>query len=236
MKRILSFILTIIMLFSLSACTNKADKEAIANCEAAIAALSEDGNFTFEKISNARNCYDALSNELKGQISNYQDLVDTEETYTALIASQGYTALLLNIMNCANLRDTVVKYWGAAIDTEYGDFNDALKALYSGESYSAGYIRPKIVVLSDTAEAFVELLSDTKELQDTIEEKVKELGKLNIDENVYDAFLSLYSEYKVLYNQVQSPTGSYNSYSSDTMDAYNSIMKAQAVLDSIWPY
>ena len=87
-----------------------------------------------------------------------------------------------------------------------------------------------------SAEAFVELLSDTKELQDTIEEKVKELGKLNIDENVYDAFLSLYSEYKVLYNQVQSPTGSYNSYSSDTMDAYNSIMKAQAVLDSIWPY
>lgn len=125
-------LIVVALLLLLTACTNKEDQQAIEAVESAISVINLD-ELDESAVEDARTAYDALPEELKTKIGNYQILTDAEaaiaqrlkETQKAEIES---LRVLFDsgISECATLRDIVVQVWGEAIHSKYGDFNAAL--------------------------------------------------------------------------------------------------------------
>lgn len=224
-------LIVVALLLLLTACANKEDQQAIEAVESAISVINLD-ELDESAVEDARTAYDALPEELKTKIGNYQILTDAEaaiaqrlkETQKAEIES---LRVLFDsgISECATLRDIVVQVWGEAIHSKYGDFNAALQALYSGKDYFAAGLSKE---LATTFKDGISLLNDNYAL---IEEQIKIIKDLDVDSDVYSAISDVFSEYTVFYNQVISPSGSYKSYSSDTNDTYNNILRAVTNLE-----
>ena len=230
MKGIRLSIIAITFLMLLSACSNSENQQAIETAETAIAAINLDEIDT-ATIEEARGVYDALPEELKSEVENYQLLVDAENL---IQQKEALEALLVafddGISECAALRDVVVQVWGDTIGSDYGDFNSALNSLYKGqENYWAGISQE----LASTFKDGLDLLEENHEL---ITENLEAVRNFDIDDDVYDAIVDVYAEYSIFYDQVMSPSGSYVSYSADTNDTYNNLVRATNALTLIWPY
>ena len=229
MKGIRLSIIAITFLMLLSACSNSENQQAIETVETAIAAINLDKIDT-ATIEEARGVYDALPEDLKSTVKNYQLLVDAEnliqqkETLESLLV-----AFDDGISECAMLRDVVVQVWGDTIQSG-GNFNNALEALYKGqEDYWSG-------VSEELATTFKEGLDLLQENDESIAEKLEAIRDFDIEDDVYDAIIDVYSEYSIFYEQIISPSGSYISYSADTNDTYNNLVRATNALALIWPY
>ena len=229
MKGIRLSIIAITFLMLLSACSNSENQQAIETVETAIAAINLDKIDT-ATIEEARGVYDALPEDLKSTVKNYQLLVDAEnliqqkETLESLLV-----AFDDGISECSMLRDVVVQVWGDTIQSG-GNFNNALEALYKGqEDYWSG-------VSEELATTFKEGLDLLQENNESIAEKLEAIRDFDIEDDVYDAIIDVYSEYSIFYEQIISPSGSYISYSADTNDTYNNLVRATNALALIWPY
>lgn len=239
MQRLKMILIGLMFMCTLAACSGSNNKQAISDVENLISEIDLD-SIESEAMIAARTAYDELDNELKQEISNYQTLIDAERIYEEQriedILTSAHTTLYLNIAGCAALREVVVTVWGNSIDNQYADFNKALSSLYQGESYEALAGIPRVIVSEDTATNFVTALETLKSDHVSLEKQMKEISSLEIDEHICEAFVSLYSEYVILYNQVLSPSGSYITYCSDTNESANKIVQAEALLDVVWPY
>lgn len=239
MQRLKTILIVLMLMCTLTACFGSNNKQAISDVENLISAIDLD-SIESEAVIAARAAYDELDNELRQEISNYQTLIDAEriyeEQYLEDILTSVHTTLYLNIAGCASLREVVVTVWGNSINNKYADFNKALSCLYQGESYEALAGIPRVIVSEDTATNFVTALETLKSDHVSLEKQMKEISSLEIDEHICKAFVSLYSEYVILYNQVLSPSGSYITYCSDTNESANKIVQAEALLDVVWPY
>lgn len=239
MQRLKMILIGLRFMCTLAACSGSNNKQAISDVENLISEIDLD-SIESEAMIAARTAYDELDNELKQEISNYLTLIDAERIYEEQriedILTSAHTTLYLNIAGCAALREVVVTVWGNSIDNQYADFNKALSSLYQGESYEALAGIPRVIVSEDTATNFVTALETLKSDHVSLEKQMKEISSLEIDEHICEAFVSLYSEYVILYNQVLSPSGSYITYCSDTNESANKIVQAEALLDVVWPY
>lgn len=229
MKGMRLSIIAVTFLLLLSACSNSENQEAIEAAETAIAAIDlEDIDTT--TVEEARTAYEALPDDAKNGVENYQVLVDAEN----LVSQQTELSALLvlfddGISECAMLRDVVVQVWGDTIHNG-GNFNSALESLYRGqEDYWAG-------ISEELASTFKEGIDLLKENHELLTEKLEVIKDFDIDDDVYDAIVDVYSEYSIFYDQVMSPSGSYVSYSADTNDTYNDLTRATNALALIWPY
>lgn len=238
-QRLKMILIALMLMCTLTACSGSNNKQAISDVENLISVIDLD-SIESEAVIVARKTYDELDNDLKQGVSNYQTLIDAEriceEQHLEDILTSAHTTLYLNIAGCASLREVVVTVWGNSIDNKYADFNKALSSLYQGESYEALAEIPRVIVSEDTATNFVTALETLKSDDASLEKQMKEMSTLEIDEQIYEAFVSLYSQYVILYNQVLSPSGSYITYCSDTNESANKIVQAEALLDVVWPY
>lgn len=229
MKGMRLSIIAVTFLLLLSACSNSENQEAIEAAETAIAAIDlEDIDTT--TVEEARTAYEALPDDAKNGVENYQVLVDAENLVSQQTELSAMLVLFDNgISECAMLRDIVVQVWGDTIHNG-GNFNSALESLYRGqEDYWAG-------ISEELASTFKEGIDLLKENHELLTEKLEVIKDFDIDDDVYDAIVDVYSEYSIFYDQVMSPSGSYVSYSADTNDTYNDLTRATNALALIWPY
>lgn len=232
-RRISFALILMALILLLSACSNKEEQQAVEAVETAISAINMDDLDAPAAIENARTLYDGLEDKLKEKVQNYQALTDAEAKLSDLRkeALDGMrTVLDTGISQCAMLRDVVVQVWGEAIHSKYGDFNAALQALYSGKDYFVAGLSKE---LASTFKDGISLLNENYAL---IEKQLKIVKDLGVDSDVYSAISGVFTEYTVFYNQIISPSGSYTSYSSDTNDTYNDVLRAVTNLELVWPY
>ena len=241
MKKTIAFLLSITMLLLLCACGQSAkakeeaekeaaDKDAANKVISLIDALNDSS--TIDTINSVKLAYDELTDGQKTYVTNLQLLNEAEEKCTNRVLLETKGKIYDNIDNCNLLNAAIIDVWGRSIEDKYADFNKALSALYDGKEYKPVF---DYIVTETMATSFASVLSTTSERHFEIENEMKQLSALQVDENVYNSLLDVYAEYVAYYEMIANPSGSYVSYSSDTNDAYNSITKAMAKLDAVIP-
>ena len=69
-------------------------------------------------------------------------------------------------------------------------------------------------------------LEDVTKNYVSISASIDALSSYNLDDRTYEAVINAFSEYTALFNQIQSPSGSYTSFSSATDGMLSNITKA----------
>lgn len=242
MKKIIYLFLCIsIIISSFTSCTKNSTGENETRApidETVVEVISLIDNIqndvSVDNIQEIRQKYDNLTDAQKDSVTNYSMLVSAENDLIKNTFNEASSTLKLNITSCAMLVDGVKTVWYKAIYDKNTDFNIALEYLYMGLQYNGGgllYVTP--IVSEELASSFVDTLDMVKDNQKIIENGMSQLYALCNGSDEYNALLSVYEEYYVIYNMALSPSGSYTSYSSNATDAMNSIEKALASLKII---
>ncbi len=201
-------------------------KRRVEQVEDAISALSTD-SLNAEAIENARSLYDALSEDEKQSVGNYSTLTDAEKALIEKLEAEKKAALsdLVSLLQtgssyCSTMRTAILYVWGKAIDSKNADFNMALSALYSGKEYRRGGLDEAF------SRSFVDSLEDVAENYASISASIEGVSSYSLDDRTYEAVINAYTEYTALFNLIQSPSGSYTSFSSATDGMLSNITKA----------
>ncbi|MCI5892238.1 MAG: zinc ribbon domain-containing protein [Clostridiales bacterium] len=182
-----------------------------------------------DKIYNASQAYNALTDTQKSYVSNIDTLTNANKTYETKKSSLNMivlaTALKSNAELCQAFFSDYSSVWYNAIwrktdkynNGDFSDFNNALKAFQSSDTYTNA--QKTLSTINKT------ILNTWKEIKDAPIE----------DAETYQALKDVYTAYQPMYTLAISPQGSYNSYTAEVQRLNSNYKTAYAALTAVMP-
>ena len=217
-------------------------REDIAKAENVISLISDIGEVSFSdvgdissssidcvnRIKAASEAYDNLTDKQKEKVTNYPILADAISKKNSSDYKLALKATALKIymceLSCEILIDGIEDTWYNAIRKKYDKYNNG--------NYDINIAIPAYLKDSSNAETLSMITSSKSNIDEDL--------KLHVNppedcKDAYNALLDVYSVMNRAYEMATSPSGSYNSYSSNSNEVSTDFTLKYSKLNALMP-